>query len=57
MRTDTNNTNNSINTNNMYDLIFTTICQKLDMQANYNLSMDSMANNIRSYSNNLLFKD
>lgn len=47
----------STDTNNMYDLIFTTICQKLDMQANYNLSMDSMANNIRSYSNNLLFKD
>lgn len=44
-------------TNNMHDLIFTTICQRLDMQANYNLSMDSMANNIRSYSNNLLFKD
>jgi hypothetical protein len=41
----------------MYDLIFETICQKLDMTAEYNLTMESMLDDVKGYSHNYFFKD
>ena len=40
-----------------YDLLFTTLCQELELQPEYNLSMEKMLSDISSFSVNKLYKD
>lgn len=41
----------------MHDLIFRCICQKCEMLVDYNLDMERMLNDVKSYSHNHFFKD
>jgi hypothetical protein len=41
----------------MYDLVFKTLCQELELTVDYNFHMDRALNDIKGYSHNYFFKD
>ena len=41
----------------IYDVMFRTLCQKLELSADYNFYLDRVMNDIKGYSHNYFFKD